>query len=290
MTSVPLRLLTFAVILVLAGAVAAVVGAAVGDGVEGVAEEEPAHGGDPHGDAAPGGTAHEDGATTAPTVAPPGLAVAQDGLRLVPDATTGRRGTQRYAFRIVGADGRPVRRFDVAHERRMHLVVVRRDLEGFQHLHPRLDADGRWSTRLDLAAPGTYRVFADFTRDGTQRTLATDLHVPGDFRPVAVPAPATRSTDDRGATVVLRRTGDRFAFRVLQDGRDVTARVQPYLGARGHLVALREGDLAYLHSHPEEARPAFAVELPTAGRYRLWLQYRLDGVVRTAAFTQQVAR
>lgn len=280
MTSVPLRLLTFAVILVLAGAVAAVVGAAVGDGVEGAAEEEPAHGGDPH----------EDRPSTTPAVAPPGLAVAQDGLRLVPDTTTGRRGAQRYAFRIVGPDGRPVRRFDVAHERRMHLVVVRRDLDGFLHLHPQLAADGRWSTRLDLAAPGTYRVFADFTIDGTQRTLATDLHVPGDFRPAVVPEPAARSTDDRGATVLLRRDDDRFAFRILRDGRDVTARVQPYLGARGHLVALREGDLAYLHSHPAEDRPAFAVELPTAGRYRLWFQYRLDGVVRTAAFTQEVAR
>lgn len=288
MTSVPLRLLTFAIVLVLAGAIAAAVGAAVGDEVEGAADDEPAHGADPHdaGDA----PAHDDRAAGAAETAPPGLAVAQDGLRLVPDATVGRRGTQRYAFRVVDADGRPVRRFDVAHERRMHLVVVRRDLAGFQHLHPRLGSDGRWSTRLHLAAPGTYRVFADFTIAGKQRTLATDLHVPGDFRPAAVPPPAVRSVDDRGATVLLRRNGDRVAFRVLRAGRDVTERLEPYLGARGHLVALREGDLAYLHSHPEEDRPAFAVELPTAGRYRLWLQYRLDGVVRTAAFTQEVAR
>ena len=27
--------------------------------------------------------------------------------------------------------------------------------------------------------------------------------------------------------------------------------MEPYLGAKGHLVALREGDLAYLHIHPE---------------------------------------
>ena len=39
-------------------------------------------------------------------------------------------------FRIVGADGQPVRDFEVEHEKRMHLIVVRRDGQGFQHLHP----------------------------------------------------------------------------------------------------------------------------------------------------------
>ena len=45
--------------------------------------------------------------------------------------------------------------------------------------------------------------------------------------------------------------------------------LQPYLGADGHLVALREGDLAFLHVHPEEgAEPGqirFAAEFPSAG-------------------------
>ncbi len=54
--------------------------------------------------------------------------------------------------------------------------------------------------------------------------------------------------------------------------------VEPYLGARGHLVALREGDGAYLHVHPldEDASGRgpvrFATSFPTAGRYRLFLQ------------------
>ena len=39
-------------------------------------------------------------------------------------------------------------------------------------------------------------------------------------------------------------------LRVTRDGRPVTD-LQPYLGAYGHLVALRGGDLAYLHVHPD---------------------------------------
>src|SRR5829696_8378139 len=65
---------------------------------------------------------------------------------------------------------------------------------------------------------------------------------------------------------------------------------EPYLGARGHLVALREGDLAYLHVHPSGNSVAFATGFPTAGRYRLYLQFKHDGRVHTAAFTCEVAR
>jgi hypothetical protein len=58
-----------------------------------------------------------------------------------------------------------------------------------------------------------------------------------------------------------------------------------YLGARGHLVALRDGDLAYLHVHADEERLVFEADYPTAGAYRLFLQFQHGGRVRTAAFT-----
>jgi hypothetical protein len=69
---------------------------------------------------------------------------------------------------------------------------------------------------------------------------------------------------------------------------------EPYLGARGHLVALRQGDLAYLHVHPLDEAAAgaitFATDFPTAGKYRLFLQFKHRGQVHTAAFTQEVVR
>lgn len=230
---------------------------------------------------------HAGGGAAAPAL--PGLAAAQDGLRLVLEAPSVERSSRaRVAFRLLDDAGRPVRDLEVAHEQRVHMIVVRRDLAGFQHLHPREAADGTWSAEVDLSAAGTYRVFADVTRDGEQHTLGADLHVGGSFRPVALAAPATTARSDGGAEVRLRRDGDRVAFRVLRGGRDVTARLDPYLGAKGHLVTLRTGDLAYLHTHPEGDALAFATELPSAGTYRLWVQFRLDGRVHTAAFTQEV--
>jgi hypothetical protein len=82
----------------------------------------------------------------------------------------------------------------------------------------------------------------------------------------------------------------KLSFSVSRHG--TTIRTEPYLGAGGHLVALREGDLAYLHVHPEEGGDAvsFMTEFPSEGRYRLYLQFKHGGRVHTAAFTQEVAR
>src|SRR5918994_589833 len=65
-------------------------------------------------------------------VALPGLAAADDGLRLIADIDTQQLGIETpYRFRIVDEDG-PVTAFDVEHTKRMHLIVVRRDFVGFQ--------------------------------------------------------------------------------------------------------------------------------------------------------------
>jgi hypothetical protein len=55
-------------------------------------------------------------------------------------------------------------------------------------------------------------------------------------------------------------------------------------------VALREGDLAFLHVHPDEREMRFKASFPTPGRYRLFLQFRTEGRVHTVAFTQEIAR
>jgi hypothetical protein len=288
----PARLASFAAVLAAAFGGAALAGGAIDpDGAEAgrsphaaQAEAEAGHGGGGHASTGPAA-----GAASAPeATALPGLAVAQDGHRLQLAAPTLDRGAkERLRFRILDAQGRPVRSFDEAHEKRMHLIVVRRDLEHFQHLHPEMSADGTWTADVDVRDGGTYRVFADFTRDGRQRTLGADVHVPGGFTPRRVPAAASTAEDDRGLEVRLRRDGGRVAFDVLRDGRTVNAELEPYLGAKGHLVTLRAGDLAYLHTHPDGDRLAFETELPTAGRYRMWVQFQLDGQVHTAAFTQE---
>ena len=80
----------------------------------------------------------------------------------------------------------------------------------------------------------------------------------------------------------MRRSGRLVTFAPTRRGRPIE--VEPYLGARGHLVVLRAGDLAYLHVHAEEDELAFEVPFPSAGRYRLYLQFQVDEVVHTTQF------
>ena len=79
-----------------------------------------------------------------------------------------------------------------------------------------------------------------------------------------------------------------LAFAVTRHGTPVA--IQDYLGAKGHLVALRQGDLAFLHVHPDANSLKFMATFPTAGTYRLFLQFRVAGRVHTAAFTLEVSR
>ncbi|SHK36632.1 hypothetical protein SAMN05443637_105186 [Pseudonocardia thermophila] len=224
----------------------------------------------------------------------PGLAMSANGYTLVPASPIVSTGhAHPFSFMITGPDGRPVTAFDVTHEKPMHLVVVRRDGAGFQHVHPEMAADGTWTVPFSVPAAGSYRAFADFRpTGGPATTLGVDLAAAGEFTPVT-PAPS-RVAELDGYTVEL--SGELvpgavspLTLTVRRDGRAVTD-LQPYLGAYGHLVALRTGDLAYLHVHPDGSPTAgpeirFAAEVPGAGTYRLYLDFRHGDVVRTAEFT-----
>src|SRR3954463_9292364 len=108
-------------------------------------------------------------------------------------------GREPLSFRII-RDGKPVRDFDVEHTKRMHVIVVRRDLTGFQHLHPTMRADGTWKVPLTLGGAGVYRVYADFAVDGEPHTLAADLTADGGGPPAAAPGalePRPRRWHDR---------------------------------------------------------------------------------------------
>jgi hypothetical protein len=279
----PARLGAFGAVLVATFAVAWGVGAAI----EPIATPEPA----PH-----AGHDHATGDAVMTGSAASGLSVAADGFRLETATSELAVGDPAaFSFRIVDDSGRAVTAFDETHERELHLVVVRQDLTGFQHVHPTMTVDGSWTIDLAVAEPGAYRLYAEFRPAGRESStvLSTTAFAGGAW------APQPAGDEERSSAVdgydlelhgeLVAGTTSDVTIEVSRDGQPVTD-VEPYLGADGHLVALRAGDLAYAHVHPTgdvQGGPVlpFVVELPTAGTYRLFLDFQHGGVVRTATFT-----
>lgn len=227
-----------------------------------------------------------------------GLAVAQDGYQLeiltAPDRT-GQAGV--LSFRLTSPDGHPVTDYLTSHDRDLHLIVVRTDGSRFRHVHPTIDRAGTWSLPWRWTAAGSYRVFVDFVpaTTGEALTLTSTIDVAGSLIPDPLGDDSRVATVD-GFTIALDGTlqagqESTLRFSLTHEGAGVTT-LQPYLGAAGHLVALRSGDLAYLHVHPMEAEPAaasgpdiaFMAQAPSPGRYLLYLDFQVDGRVHTATF------
>jgi hypothetical protein len=223
-----------------------------------------------------------------------GLAVSDDDFTLhLARRTAQQDKTSALTFRITDKRGATVEDFDVEHTKRMHFIVVRRDMTDFQHLHPTESRDGTWRVPLTLHEPGSYRVFADFAVDGKPHTLADDLSTNGavTWQPLSKPSRIT-STDGfkvqltEGPTEAGKESS--LEFVVTRNGHRL--QTQDYLGAKGHLVALRQGDLAFLHVHPAPDTLDFDAAFPSAGQYRLFLQFKINGQVHTAEFTQEVSQ
>jgi hypothetical protein len=228
--------------------------------------------------------------------APGGLAIASRGYLLRPRTTRFTAGEfENFRFTVFSGNGQPVTDFAKRGDRRMDFFVVRRDITGYQHLYPVMDPDGTWTVPLDLAQPGSYRAFAEFVPGtaATPVTLGVDLEAPGLVEDGPIPKVSTIAELD-GYTVVW--TGDlvagsvsRIGMHVMRDDLPITD-LDPILGSGGHLVILREGDLAHLNVRPvagprQDTAIDFEADVPTAGYYRMFLEFQHHGQLRTVEFT-----
>lgn len=218
-----------------------------------------------------------------------GLAISANGYTLVPLENPSLEGTgeRRLSFVIRDRSGQAVTRFATVHEKPLHLILVRRDLTGFQHLHPTMAADGTWTYTASLTEPGLWRAYADFTVLDSQQalTLGYDITVAGDYRPRPLSSGATGVTFTGVPQVDVLAPLD---FRV-----DPASTLEKYLGSWGHLVVLRQADLAYVHVHAdtrlEDGSIRFLLSAPSSGAYRMFFQYQVAGQVHTAEFTLAVS-
>jgi hypothetical protein len=211
--------------------------------------------------------------------------------------------TLRFALRSAKGLELSPQDLELVHERRLHFLLTRDDLTGFQHLHPEF-VDGAWQVATAIPAAGEYRLYADFSsRDAGPEVLHATLLVGGLIEEPRPPVPTPdRSASAADVTATLQspvelRAGEQavLSFALTVDGRAAT-RISRYLGAYGHVVILREDEpQTFVHVHPVDgAAPSdgvvrFATNFPSAGRYVLFAQFDADGMVRTFPIAVDVA-
>ncbi|MET3960857.1 hypothetical protein ABIE44_000791 [Marmoricola sp. OAE513] len=195
-------------------------------------------------------------------------------------------------------DGEAVTKFTTRHEKKLHLIAVRKDFGSYRHLHPTMSSEGEWTVRSYLPG-GRWRLYADFDEAGDREAAVAHHDVtiggdPGSKREVSTSLSQSVNGYDiefGGPDTLVPNQESAVNFLVTKDGKDVS--LEPYLGAYGHLVAIREANLSFLHVHPDPGGAnggsgvPFLVNVGAPGRYRLYLEFKHAGVVHTAAFIVQ---
>lgn len=242
---------------------------------------------------------------TEPMPAENGLSTSQSGYSLQPAVTTIMANTPTtFTFRIVGSDGATVTDFVPVQTKLLHFYLIRADLTGFDHVHPDLAPDGTWTIGLPAMAPGSWRVYTQFS---TQRpgnaivplVLSVPLNVPGAADIQSLPPSGTTATVD-GYTLTMggqpaAGVEAHLTFTVSRDGRPVTD-LEPYLDTYAHVTAFAASDMAFAHLHAlnpvvgAHGGPDLTLHamFPTPGDWRLFIQFQTAATLRTAAVTIQV--
>lgn len=194
-------------------------------------------------------------------------------------------------------DGKPVREFEIIHEKLFHLFIVSEDLNYFVHDHPDKVADGFRYTAT-FPKPGMYRLLSDFyPKGGTPQLIERSLLVPGPVNEESQPL-TPDLTPKKGSNLEVELTTEP-AVPIAGMKTLLFFRVKPadgleqYLGAWGHMLAASDDLIDTIHNHPFLADGGPQIQFnqifPRARTYRVWVQFQRLGVVNTVAFTIPVS-
>jgi hypothetical protein len=226
-------------------------------------------------------------------------------------------------YKIVNDKKEVVKDFTVAHEKLMHFILVRKDLQNFQHLHPDFNQQtGEFSVNVTFPTDGPYRLFPDFTPtpENPQKlpvTVSVDVNV-GDqtkYKPLSPIVDTATSKTSEGLTIdyffgSTPRAGAQLDYGLTISDPNIDAQVQleSYLGAMGHGVIIKESTLDFIHTHAEgmmmegmdmsSAEHAghvgepdtidFSTTFPEPGTYKIFTQFQHKGKVFTTDYVIKV--
>ncbi|MUG71970.1 hypothetical protein [Paenibacillus validus] len=199
-------------------------------------------------------------------------------------------------------DGERIDKFELNHEKLLHLIVIGKDLAYFNHIHPEYKGDGVFEIENDFPAGGEYRLIADFKpAGGDSMTKMEWVRIEGKRAepvPVVPDASLEKIVDGKRVTLSIDQLEPKkeskltFTLADEQTNQPITD-LEPYLGAIGHVVILSEDGERYVHVHADEGQATgpdayFETTFPRSGVYKVWGQFQRDNQVFTVSFVVKV--
>jgi hypothetical protein len=197
----------------------------------------------------------------------------------------------------------PISKFDINHEKYLHLIIVSKDLSYFNHVHPEYKGDGVFEIENKFPTGGEYRMVADFKpADGSSMSKMEWVEVEGeDVQPKAVTVDSSLEKSVGGKKVTLEfdpqlevgvESTLKFTLSDESNGQPISD-LEPYLGSIGHVVVFSEDGERYLHVHAIENQGSgpealFETNFSEGGIYKIWGQFQKDGEVFTVPFVIKV--
>lgn len=209
---------------------------------------------------------------------------------------------EEVSIQVQDNTGKPVEKFDINHEKEMHLIVVSKDLSTFQHLHPENKGKGLFTVTTTFPTGGDYKLIADFIPSGGEPKTESQWVTVSGTAPSAQPL-----KPETNLTKVVEGKEVTLSFDKLQSGQEATmtftfrdaaskkpiTNLQPYLGAVGHVVIISSDVEKYIHNHPLEENAKgpeakFGTEFPNSGIYKIWGQFQQNNKVFIVPFVVEV--
>ncbi len=174
------------------------------------------------------------------------------------------------------------------HEKLMHLILVRNDLKHFDHIHPEQTKQGTYSVPYTFAAAGEYRIWIQFMSGNLEHIIDYNIEVNG--------TPEAEETDRLGGLHVDMSSPERIteeqpaglAFSVTDGTGNAVPITEKFLGADAHFIIVSSMLDVFEHLHDasgdKDNKLSFSYTPEQSGNYSAWLEFRVDGTNRIAAF------
>ena len=204
-----------------------------------------------------------------------------------PDVQPGKEAMLKFTINDIQSK-KPIADLDIVHDKIMHAVLVRDDLKHFEHIHPQTSGEGVFAVPFNFTASGFYRIWADFTIGGMQHIVDFDINVPGNVETEEKNMLDGLKVNFISSKEIAAGKETELKFEIFGNNNKPVSITEKFLAANAHLIAIDEALEEFNHNHDEnfdkDNKLIFRNTFTESGRYRLWVQFSVEGKVRAASF------